>query len=185
MRHEYVAALPSSLICRRWTKDAKSISLPQSDAEANSRKVFMLRCGALGSSNTKLICLAAQSQENYNEMWNELRRLRTKFEKRCGYKGNENGEKQDKVNDPEIVKTKGAPRKKKGKTRKAHECSRCHTRGHNKKKCPLNPKNKTKRVAATLDSSSDSDDADPNERTRTREIVSFTIFPLYIVLYKF
>ena len=51
----------------------------------------------------------AQNQENYNEMWNELRRLRTKFEKRCRYKGNETREKQDKVNDLEIVKTKGAP----------------------------------------------------------------------------
>ncbi|KAJ1387478.1 Zinc finger, CCHC-type [Sesbania bispinosa] len=102
MKNEHIDSIPSSLICKRWTKTAKSdiISASRLD-DLDSDVMSGARVGAAAAA------------------WDPNNTVRSSFKD---------------VGDPYLVKTKGAPSKKKyGRKRR---CSNCSRPGHIARKCP-------------------------------------------------
>ncbi|KAJ1436374.1 FAR1 DNA-binding domain [Sesbania bispinosa] len=135
MKNEHVNEFPASLVCKRWTKSTKIDFVQRINSEEQgSEKRTLLQLGALAGACNRLFEVCSQRfsefSENYQEIYNVTIKIEKKGDGNCKVKCPSNV-----VGDPTVVKTKGAPRKKKGMKLK-RRCSHCKRRGHNLRRCP-------------------------------------------------
>ncbi|RYR57822.1 hypothetical protein Ahy_A05g023508 [Arachis hypogaea] len=127
MKFENILEFPDSLIYKRWTKNAKnefiSTDMPMND---DIEKVLKFRVGALASNCNKLCDIACKDLADFDEVQSELSRKQGKSTPNVNVEG---------INDPFVVKSKGAPSKR-SSWRKKRACSNCHKYGHYYKRCP-------------------------------------------------
>ncbi|CAH9115561.1 unnamed protein product [Cuscuta epithymum] len=134
MKYEFMDSIPISLVCKRWTKTAKS-ELVCSDNldEIDSDVMKSARFGSVAALAHKLCDIASNKRGLFLNITNDLLSLIHKYETvpdNCS---------KDKsclnhIGDPTIVKTKGAP-KKIGFGRKNRRCRSCNSFGHTAKNC--------------------------------------------------
>ncbi|XLR53734.1 hypothetical protein S83_004406 [Arachis hypogaea] len=135
MKFENILEFPDSLIYKRWTKNAKnefiSTEMPMND---DIERVLKFRVGALASNCNKLCDIACKDLADFDEVQNELVNLVIRLQSRKQGKSTPNVNVEG-INDPFVVKSKGAPSKR-SSWRKKSACSNCHKYGHYYKHCP-------------------------------------------------
>ncbi|XLT24651.1 hypothetical protein HN873_055943 [Arachis hypogaea] len=135
MKFENILKLPDSLIYKRWTNNAKnefiSTEMPVND---DIERVLKFRVGALASNCNKLCDIACKDLAYFDEVQSELVNLVIRLQSRKQGKSTPNVNVEG-INDPFVVKSKGAPSKR-SSWRKKRSCSNCHKYGHYYKRCP-------------------------------------------------
>ncbi|XLR51433.1 hypothetical protein S83_002105 [Arachis hypogaea] len=135
MKFENILEFPDSLIYKRWTKNAKnefiSTEMPVND---DIERVLKFRVGALASNCNKLCDIACKDLADFDEVESELVNLVIRLQSRKQGKSTSNVNVEG-INDPFVVKSKGAPSKR-SSWRKKRACSNCHKYGHYYKRCP-------------------------------------------------
>ncbi|RYR46038.1 hypothetical protein Ahy_A07g031805 [Arachis hypogaea] len=135
MKFENILEFPDSLIYKRWTKNAKnefiSTDMPVND---DIERVLKFRVGALASNCNKLCDIACKDLADFDEVQSELVNLVIRLQSRKQGKSTPNVNVEG-INDPFVVKSKGAPSKR-SSWRKKRACSNCHKYGHYYKRCP-------------------------------------------------
>ncbi|RYR18645.1 hypothetical protein Ahy_B03g063262 [Arachis hypogaea] len=135
MKFENILEFPDSLIYKRWTKNAKnefiSTEMPVND---DIERVLKFRVGALASNCNKLCDIACKDLADFDEVQSELVNLVIRLQSRKQGKSTPNVNVEG-INDPFVVKSKGAPSKR-SSWRKKRACSNCHKYGHYYKRCP-------------------------------------------------
>ncbi|MED6109206.1 hypothetical protein PIB30_116899 [Stylosanthes scabra] len=128
--------LPESLLLKRWSKDAKKYSdktLVGSTVH-DMERAFLMRYVALSVATAWMVFLGAQNGPSFHDTINEVYRLTNALEQKSGLKKQATkSPAQNLVDDPLVVKTKGAPkgRKERGK----RKCTECNNAGHSKRNC--------------------------------------------------
>ncbi|RYQ83588.1 hypothetical protein Ahy_B10g102332 [Arachis hypogaea] len=126
LKHQHVEVIPESLVCKRWTKNAKSDFMKSNvDDPSDSDKVLKCRLGVLGAECSRLMDLACKNSSDFVEAMNSENPHNTNLDDDC-------------VGDPLVVKSKGAP-KKNSKFKQQRKCSNCGVTGHYNKSCPNAP----------------------------------------------
>ncbi|RYR53043.1 hypothetical protein Ahy_A06g027903 [Arachis hypogaea] len=135
MKFENILEFPDSLIYKRWTKNAKnefiSTEMPVNDV---IKRVLKFRVGALALNCNKLCDIACKDLADFDEVQSELVNLVIRLQSRKQGKSTPNVNVEG-INDPFVVKSKGAPSKR-SSWRKKRSCSNCHKYGHYYKRCP-------------------------------------------------
>ncbi|RYR30606.1 protein FAR1-RELATED SEQUENCE 5-like [Arachis ipaensis] len=136
LKHRNAKCVPTSLILKRWTRDAKSdfiCSIGEQDTADDI--VPTLRCGAMASICWKLCDIFSKNSADYREISGELLKLILKVQNK--------GDAQARlsptsalIGDPAVVKSKGAPSKV-PKGQKRRRCSHCKSSRHFVRTCPL------------------------------------------------
>jgi zinc finger SWIM domain-containing protein 3 len=136
MKYEDMDMFPESLICKRWTKTAKSDHISSvASQESTDEKMSMFRRGALAAAFNSLCDVSCKSASDYKEALEGIYSLCNKINK--GREGNGHGKHKAKKNaarDPPMVKFKGAPRR--GASRPQRNCTHCRKPGHYIVNCP-------------------------------------------------
>ncbi|KAK7313107.1 hypothetical protein VNO77_37524 [Canavalia gladiata] len=149
--------IPSSLICKRWTKSTKVDCLSMictNDVDVDKQKAMMFHQGSLSGFCNKLVKLVGSDGNNFLEACAHINRIISKFEKQNCVNRKE-GNQCSIIEDPILVKTKGVPRKK-NKYGKRKRCGNCRKTGHTIRKCPTFVfEDMLKPVAEELSSSGD------------------------------
>ncbi|KAK7256411.1 hypothetical protein RIF29_29857 [Crotalaria pallida] len=128
-------SFPESLISKRWVKDAKSLYVSAAyKEESDSDRMFLARFGYLVAYCNMLCKIAAKKPEHFKLVKYEIWKLSQMLDKQ-GDQHTPRGASVDDVGDPDVIKSKGAP-KKKSSNRKFRKCSICNTVGHNRTTCP-------------------------------------------------
>ncbi|RYR53956.1 hypothetical protein Ahy_A06g029205 [Arachis hypogaea] len=108
--------LPDSLLLRRWSKDAKKY-LDESSAGGitqDREREFLMRYGALSVAATWIVFLGAQDGPSFHDTMNEVYHWTQTLEKKSGLKRQtRDSTTPNFVGDLSVVKTKGAPKRKK------------------------------------------------------------------------
>ncbi|KAJ1416884.1 MULE transposase domain [Sesbania bispinosa] len=113
MKHEQIESIPSSLICKRWTKFAKVDHTSAIYAEAgDTSRNELLRSGVVVAACNRLNKVAHKNAHNFVKNIEAIHHLADRLERQDGAKVNI-AEISKVVRDPTIVKTKGAPHKSK------------------------------------------------------------------------
>ncbi|XLT80261.1 hypothetical protein HN873_002014 [Arachis hypogaea] len=135
IKFENILEFPDSLIYKRWTKNAKnefiSTEMPVND---DVERVLKFRVGALASNYNKLCDIACKDLADFYEVQSELVKLVIHLQSCKQGKSTPNVNVEG-INDPFVVKSKGAPSKR-SSWRKKRACSNCHKYGHYYKRCP-------------------------------------------------
>ncbi|RYR62225.1 hypothetical protein Ahy_A04g019643 [Arachis hypogaea] len=130
IKFQNILEFSDSLIYKRWTKNAKnefiSREMPVND---DIERVLKFRVGALVSNCNKLCDIACKDLADFDEVRSELVNLSRKQGKSTPNVNVEG------INDPFVVKSKGAPSKR-SSWRKKRACSNCHKYDHYYKRCP-------------------------------------------------
>ncbi|XLU98334.1 hypothetical protein S245_012674 [Arachis hypogaea] len=136
LKHRNEKCVPTSLILKRWTRDAKSdfiCSIGEQDTADDI--VPTLRCGAMASICWKLCDISSKNSADYRKISGELLKLISKVQNK--------GDAQARlsptsalIGDPAVVKLKGAPRKV-PKGQKRRRCSHYKSSRHFVRTCPL------------------------------------------------
>ncbi|RYR19173.1 hypothetical protein Ahy_B03g063881 [Arachis hypogaea] len=136
LKHRNAKCVPTSLILKRWTRDAKSdfiCSIGEQDTTDDIAPT--LRRGAMASICWKLCDISSKNSADYREISGELLKLISKVQNK--------GDAQARlsptsalIGDPAAVKSKGAPRKV-PKGHKRRICSHCKSGRHFVRTCPL------------------------------------------------
>ncbi|KAJ1386973.1 Zinc finger, CCHC-type [Sesbania bispinosa] len=135
MRLEHMQSTPKSLVCTRWTKDAKGAYISSLPAEEMDNDMMTVaRFGFLSALCNKLCDIGSKKRELFNTVRIEILKLIDNFQKQ-GYSVTEHNVSENDVGDPNVVRTKGAPTKK-NRRRKARKCSNCSKTGHMVRTCP-------------------------------------------------
>ncbi|MED6150741.1 hypothetical protein PIB30_119200 [Stylosanthes scabra] len=135
MRHDHINTIPDSLIHKRWTKDAKKeyiCSLTDEDTE--SEKIGGVRYGALATLCFTLCDKASKYRDDFMEIRDDIFGLIIKLHNRHSPNAKLPST-SNLVDDPSVVKTKGAPRQT-SRAAEAHKCSNCKQAGHTVRRCP-------------------------------------------------
>ncbi|KAK7251686.1 hypothetical protein RIF29_35090 [Crotalaria pallida] len=135
LKNEHVDYIPASLICKRWTKTAKSdyissIGSEQEDSDFNK----VARLGAVAAAHSRLGEIVASKRDLFKGICDDLLKLVNKYENLAGTYTMHTSSGQD-IGDPTVVKTKGAPKKRKD-SKKRRWCSHCNNVGHTISTCP-------------------------------------------------
>ncbi|XLR11692.1 protein FAR1-RELATED SEQUENCE 9-like [Arachis hypogaea] len=129
LKHQHVEVIPKRLVCKRWTKNAKSNFMKSNvDDPSDSDKVLKCCLGVLGAECSRLMDVASKNSSDFVEAMNDVVNTITKLQKQGENprNGNLDG---DYVVDPLVVKSKGAP-KKNSKFKQRRRCSNCGVTGH-------------------------------------------------------
>ncbi|XP_057734184.1 protein FAR1-RELATED SEQUENCE 5-like [Arachis stenosperma] len=156
MKYEHMLTIPSNLVLKRWTKEAKSLEAYVKKTDDGGNRVFLLRHGALHSVSRWLFFLGAQQVGLFAVALEGIRRLCATLESELA-KGlqSRNSKACGEVRDPIVVRTKGAPRRHKRNASK-RKCSKCNKSGHTKRTCIDGRPRRGKRARLdTLDSDED------------------------------
>ncbi|QHN92715.1 Protein FAR1-RELATED SEQUENCE [Arachis hypogaea] len=136
LKHRNAKCVPTSLILKRWTRDAKSdfiCSIAEQDS-ANDI-VPTLRCGAMTSICWKLCDISSKNSADYRKISGELLKLISKVQNKSDAQARFSPM-SALIGDPTVVKSKGAP-KKVPKGQKRRRCSHCKSSRHFVRTCPL------------------------------------------------
>ncbi|KAJ1393906.1 Zinc finger, PMZ-type [Sesbania bispinosa] len=135
MRLEHIDVIPPCMICNRWRKDDKSdfmISDGLDEVEPDMMRVCRF---VVTSSHCNSLCdMVSQKREHFKEFINDIMKLKQKYE-RLSSSSSTTNVKENVVQDPTVVKKKGAPMKIR-KRRKSKRCSNCNISGHVITTCP-------------------------------------------------
>ncbi|RYR49364.1 hypothetical protein Ahy_A07g035845 isoform B [Arachis hypogaea] len=135
MKHEHLLTIPSSLVLKRWTKEAKSLGAYTEKTDDGGDRGFLLRHGALHSASRWLFFLGAQKVGLFGVALEGIRRLCATLESELANGVHPTKSKQcGEIRDPVVVRTKGAPRGHKRKASK-RKCANCNKPGHTKRTC--------------------------------------------------
>ncbi|XLT64369.1 hypothetical protein HN873_020808 [Arachis hypogaea] len=135
MKFENILEFPDSLIYKRWTKNAKNEFIStEMHVNDDIESILKFRVGALASNCNKLCDIACKDLADFDEVQSELVNLVIRLQSRKQGKSTPNVNMEG-INDPFVVKSKGAPSKK-SSWRKKRACSNCHKYGHYYKRCP-------------------------------------------------
>ncbi|RYQ85064.1 hypothetical protein Ahy_B10g104565 [Arachis hypogaea] len=138
LKHQHVEVIPESLVCKRWTKNAKNDFMKSNvDDPGDSDNVLECRLGVLGAECSRLMDVACKNSSDFVETMNDVVNTITKLQKRGENPRNRNLD-DDYVVDPLVVKSKGAPVKN-SKFKQQRRCSNCGVTGHYNKSCPNVP----------------------------------------------
>ncbi|RYR21472.1 hypothetical protein Ahy_B03g066771 [Arachis hypogaea] len=132
MKHEHVMEVPKWLVLKRWTKDAKHDGEYVEKKYDDGDREFLVCHGALHSASHWLFFLGAQQFDLFTEAMKEIQELRAKLEYMFSKKASGKVDvTATKLRDPNVVRTKGAPRvpRQKALWRK---CVACKVPGHTK-----------------------------------------------------
>ncbi|XLR33213.1 hypothetical protein S83_024154 [Arachis hypogaea] len=135
MKFENIFEFSESLIYKRWTNNAKndfiSTEMPVND---DVERILKFRVGALASHCNKLCDIACKDLADFDEVQSELVKLVIRLQSHKQGKSTPNPNVEG-INDPFVVKCKGAPSKR-FSWRKKRSCSNCHKYDHYYKRCP-------------------------------------------------
>ncbi|RYR29122.1 hypothetical protein Ahy_B01g053434 [Arachis hypogaea] len=119
LKLQHVEVIPECLVCKRWTKNAKSDLMKSNvDDPSDSDKVLKCRLGVLGAECSRLMDVACKNSSDFVKAMNDFVNTITKLQ----------------IVDPLVVKSKGAP-KKNSKFKQQRRCSNCGVTGHYNKSC--------------------------------------------------
>ncbi|KAJ1384466.1 Zinc finger, PMZ-type [Sesbania bispinosa] len=136
MKNEHVEFIPTSLILKRWMKTAKSDFINSIESkEVHSEVLDRARLSALTSYSSNFVKVAYENKGCFNEIVDDLFKLTLKYQKKTDSNG-QNSSSSFIISDPNIVKTKGAPKKKKYAKKRRRHCSNCSGTGHTIRTCP-------------------------------------------------
>ncbi|KAJ1424170.1 Zinc finger, CCHC-type superfamily [Sesbania bispinosa] len=156
MKNEHVDFIPSSLILKRWTKNAKSdlISSYRVD-EVHSNVLAAAQISALSAYCNNFVRVAYEKTWCFGEIVDDIFNLQLKYEKKGDPSSTSSSAR--KIGDPTVVKTKGAPKKRKFSKKRKRHCSNCSGTGHTIRTCPK---------VGGIDVKADSDnETSPSERS--------------------
>ncbi|RYR38737.1 hypothetical protein Ahy_A09g043905 [Arachis hypogaea] len=135
MKFENILEFPDLLIYKRWTKNAKNeFIITEMPVNDDIERVLKFRVGALASNCNKLCDIACKDLADFDEVQSELVNLVIHLQSRKQGKSTPNVNVEG-INDPFVVKSKGAPSKR-SSWRKKRACSNCHKYSHYYKRCP-------------------------------------------------
>ena len=135
MKYENIEELPENMILKRWTKAAKSYHEPAIEEKEDNSKLFLLRYGALCSASCWMSFLGAKNLLDFLSTRDEICRITNNLERKsCMMEIGSSFVPKDIIGDPVMVKTKGAPPKRK-KEKKERHCSKCRLFGHTRRTC--------------------------------------------------
>ncbi|KAJ1432863.1 Zinc finger, PMZ-type [Sesbania bispinosa] len=136
MKYEHMEVIPDSLVCKRWTKSAKSDFISAIEIEdRDTSKLDLLRTGAVAHACNNLYRTACKYMGNYSINIDSINKLTEQIEKQGAFdKRSHNGV--NVVGDPDVVKTKGVPHMGKNRRKRRH-CSHCKRTCHYVTKCPI------------------------------------------------
>ncbi|XP_015965529.1 protein FAR1-RELATED SEQUENCE 9-like [Arachis duranensis] len=108
LKHQHIEVIPERLVCKRWTKNAKSDFMKSNIDDPNdSDKVLKCRLGVLGAECSRLIDVACKNSSDFVEAMNDVVNTITKTQNRG--ENPRNGNLDDNyVVDPLVVKTQKA-----------------------------------------------------------------------------
>ncbi|KAJ1384772.1 Zinc finger, PMZ-type [Sesbania bispinosa] len=113
MKNEHVESIPTSLILKRWMKTAKSDFINSIESrEVHSDVLDGARLSALTSYSSNFVKVAYENKGCFNEIVDDLFKLTLKYQKKTISNG-QNSSSSFIISDLTIVKTRGAPKKKK------------------------------------------------------------------------
>lgn len=136
MKEEHLDHIPSTLILTRWTKNVKTAFMSSESSEGvDSDLMELARFGAYCGACTRFCKVAAKRKGHYNEVMDDILKLTNKYENLEEVVGTQDSSIKH-FCDPNMVKTKGAPKKKKSGMKKLRRCSNCHSTKHNARTCP-------------------------------------------------
>ncbi|RYR28919.1 hypothetical protein Ahy_B01g053140 [Arachis hypogaea] len=86
LKHQHVEVIPESLVCKRWTKNAKSDFMKSNvDDPSDSDKVLKCRLGVLGAECSRLMDLACKNSSDFVEVMNSVVDTITKLQNVTGH----------------------------------------------------------------------------------------------------
>ncbi|XP_016185399.1 protein FAR1-RELATED SEQUENCE 8-like [Arachis ipaensis] len=126
--------IPERLVLKRWCKDAKSLDKYAEITEVGSERGFLLRHGALHAVAQWMLYVGARIPSSFTHALNGLHTLCQELD---SYHENVRQKKANDtvdLHDPDVVKTKGAPRVRRQAGR-MRRCTCCRKTGHTKRHC--------------------------------------------------
>ncbi|KAJ1400103.1 FAR1-related protein [Sesbania bispinosa] len=118
------------------TKTAKSDFITSIESkEVHSDVLDGARLSTLTSYSSNFVKVAYENKGCFNEIVDDLFKLTLKFQKKT-VSNSRNPSSSFIITDPIIVKTKGAPKKKKCAKKRRRHCSNCSGTGHTIRTCP-------------------------------------------------
>ncbi|XLQ99786.1 hypothetical protein S83_065985 [Arachis hypogaea] len=135
MKYEHLTKIPDRLVLKRWRQDAKSLEHYVEDTDDGSERSILLRHGALHTASQWMLFVGSRKSSLFIKAMNGIRAICEDLKANCKDFGS--AKKQTNVshiNDPIVVKTKGAPRVKRQNGKK-RRCGKCRKFGHNKRQC--------------------------------------------------
>ncbi|XP_058760399.1 protein FAR1-RELATED SEQUENCE 9-like [Vicia villosa] len=134
MKEEHVSLIPTGLILSRWTKDAKIQYLNMNcNGSDDSKMIELARFGAYCSAFTAFCNEASKREGVYGEIMGDILKLHKKY---CSTDDPILAS-NSVVGDPNIVNSKGAPKKRKNDIKSIRRCSKCNSRTHNARSCSV------------------------------------------------
>ncbi|XP_028053422.1 protein FAR1-RELATED SEQUENCE 5-like [Camellia sinensis] len=157
--YEFVRHYDRALARIRWTRAASKDGQQWPQPSIDSITAQTARYGILSSSYNEMCFYASQSTEGFKEARNAClpmtRRMKELYERNLndgnGDKGKHLFPRQFGVEDPDVVKTKGNPRRVSSNCRRPRKCGNCKCIGHTKRTCPK------VRFSRTVGNNSDAD----------------------------
>ncbi|XP_057719958.1 protein FAR1-RELATED SEQUENCE 5-like [Arachis stenosperma] len=138
MKRVGLQKFPDSLLLKRWSNDAKKY-LDKSSARGAAQdreREFLIRYGALLVAATWMVFLGAQDGPSFHDTMNKVCHWTQTLEQKFGLKRQTRDSPMPNfVGDLSVVKTKGAPKGKKERSKR--RCTKCNSASHVKKKCPV------------------------------------------------
>ncbi|CAH9080089.1 unnamed protein product [Cuscuta epithymum] len=141
MKEEHVDHIPDHLVLTRWSKNAKTslLSSSSSSESVDPDVMELARFGAYSGACMTFCKVAATRSELYNEVMDDIFHLTEKYEalekKQLGDPIGTEGSSVKHIGDPNMVKTKGAPKKNKLSMKRLRHCSNCGSTRHNARTC--------------------------------------------------
>ncbi|KAJ1425077.1 Zinc finger, CCHC-type superfamily [Sesbania bispinosa] len=128
-----------SLILALWTKSAKrNFMSAEMVQELPSDVTNSSQIAALSAAFRRLCSVIEKKRTIFNDLMDDVFNVVEKYEKIVGQESSERSSvKVKEIRDPTIVKTKGAPKRKKFATRRKKYCSNCTSTGHTIRRCPM------------------------------------------------
>jgi len=135
----HIDHIPSSLILKRWTKNAKIPIMGTSHGNGiDSNMIELARCGAYSAACDRFCKVAAESGACFNDVMDDILELTEKYAKLKlgGVVKTQNSEGNRHIGDPDVIRSKGAPKKKTFSMKRSRYCSNCTGANHNVRTCP-------------------------------------------------
>ncbi|XP_057449724.1 protein FAR1-RELATED SEQUENCE 5-like isoform X2 [Lotus japonicus] len=147
MKREHMKSIPSSLICKRWTKSVKSefFSSDQLD-EMDPDVTKITRRGAAAAACNRLCEIASKNGKYFDEIRDEILKLTSKYDNKKGSSRTQ-GDNFNDIRDPTTVPTKGGRPSKKRYSRTRRRCTNCRKTGHTLRTCPKRIGTKDEHIA--------------------------------------
>jgi hypothetical protein len=135
MKEEHVDQIPRTLVLSRWTKDAKSEYLNiDCNGIGESNMIEQARFGAYCAAFTSFCKEASKKDGVYGQIMEDILNLQKKYCSNDDPIVTQNTP----VRDPNVVKGKGAPKKRKNDKKTVKRCTICNSPTHNARTCSVN-----------------------------------------------